>query len=100
MATSDQIAQVRRMTALSPDDPVYTDSLVGGLYDDLGEQAAVAQIWREKAAAVAGLTDITESGSSRSFSQLNKNYLGMADANTVKPDTESGRSFTVGIDRV
>lgn len=101
MATETEIGMLRRMTALSEDDSIYTDQLLGGMIDDLGMEAAVAQVWIEKAAAVADLVDITESGSSRSLSALRKGYLEMADAS--KPDdsaSSGGRSFTVEIDRV
>lgn len=101
MATDAQLAQLRRMTALDADDPIYTDSLIGGILDDLGMEAAVAQIWKEKAASVAGMVDITESGSSRSLSKLRDAYLGMAEAaGAAQVDTSKGRSFTVEIERV
>jgi hypothetical protein len=101
MADADQIATLRRMTALADDDPVYTDSLLGGMIDDLGFEAAAAQVWREKAAVVAGLVDTTESGSSRNLSQLRKGYLEMASAiNPQTPAETGGISYTVGIERV
>lgn len=101
MASDTEIGMLRRMTALSEDDPVYTDSLLGGMIDDLGMEAAVAQVWREKAASVADLVDITESGSSRSLSALRKGYLEMAEAGKADDTTTSGgRSFTVEIERV
>jgi hypothetical protein len=102
MATTSEIAMLRRMTALDPDDPVYTDSLLGGMIDDLGMDPAVKQVWREKAAAVSGLVDITESGSSRALSGLRKGYLEMANASGTEEDstTANGRSFTVEIERV
>lgn len=99
MATTDELAQIRRMTALEPDDLTYTDSLLGGMIDDLGMEAAVKQVWLEKAASVSGLVDITESGSSRSFSKLRDAYLGMA-SSVGGSDADSKRSFTVGITRV
>lgn len=101
MATEAEIASLRRATALAADDATYTDSLLGGLIDDLGFQAASATVWREKAATVAGLVDTTESGSSRSLSQLRDAYLGMATA--VNPDptgTPSASSFTVAVERI
>jgi hypothetical protein len=100
MATEAEIASLRRATALDADDAVYTDSLVGGMLDDLGFEPASATIWREKAAAVAGLVDTTESGSSRALSQLRKGYLEMATA--VDPDTNplGGQSYTVAVERI
>jgi hypothetical protein len=101
VATDIEIAQLRRMTALSSDDVVYTDSLIGGMIDDLGIDPASKQIWREKAAAASGLVDITESGSSRALSQLRKGYLEMADAvDPVTDDSSARRSYTVEIERV
>jgi hypothetical protein len=100
MADQDQIAMLRRMTALADNDAVYTDSLLGGLIDDLGFETAAAQIWREKAAVVAGLVDTTESGSSRALSQLRKGYLEMATAINPTVDSTGGGSFTVEIERV
>jgi hypothetical protein len=101
MASESEIASLRRATALDPADPVYTDSLVGGMIDDLGFETAAATIWREKAASVAGLVDTTESGSSRALSQLRDGYLEMA--NAINPDvtgSPAGSSFTVAVDRV
>lgn len=101
MATDAQVERMRRMTALAEDDETYTDSLIGGMIDDLGFEAAAAQIWTEKAAGVAGLVDTTESGSSRALSQLRKAYAEMA--TSVNPPVDSGsngRSFTVEIERV
>lgn len=102
MATESEIAALRRATALQVDDPVYTDSLLGGLIDDLGFNSASATVWREKAASVAGLVDTTESGSSRSLSQLRKGYLEMASgANpSAEPEVVGGMSFTVPVERV
>lgn len=101
MATQSEIASLRRATGLSADDPIYTDSLLGGMIDDLGFNAASATVWREKAATAAGLVDTTESGSSRALSQLRKGYLEMATA--VNPDTDlttGAGSYTVAIERV
>lgn len=101
MASDTEIAMLRRMTDLAPDDSTYTDSLVGGMIDDLGIEPASRQIWREKAASVAALVDTTESGSSRSLSKLRDAYLGMAESSvTAVEETAHSRSFTVGIDRV
>lgn len=100
LASETDIATLRRMTALDSSDPVYTDELLGGMIDDLGLEAASKQIWREKAAAAAGLVDMSESGSSRSLSQLRKGYLEMADAVGGGEETTTGGTFTVPIERV
>jgi hypothetical protein len=99
MATDAQIDRMRRVTALTEDDETYTDSLLGGMIDDLGFEAAAAQVWREKAAGVAAMVDTTESGSSRRLSQLRDAYEAMA--GTVAPPAVTGkRSYTVEIERV
>jgi hypothetical protein len=102
MATDDQIAQFRRMTGLSVDDEVYTDSYISNIIDQIGFETAAASVWREKAASVAGLVDMTESGSTRRLSQLYTQYLAMG--NTLDPpttdETTTGGSYTVEIERV
>lgn len=99
MATETELAQFRRMTALEADDETYTDAVIDGMIEDLGFNAAVASVWTEKAASVAGLVDTTESGSTRRLSQLREAYLGMGSA--VNPEPESvGGSYTVEIQRV
>lgn len=100
MATEEELARFRRMTALDEDDTVYTDAVIDGMIEDLGFETAVAQVWKEKAASVAGLVDTTESGSSRSLSKLREAYLGMASASGPAETTTGGGSFTVGIERV
>lgn len=105
MATPDQIAQLRRMTSLSDDDQVYTDEVLGVYIDNLGSlEAAASAIWREKASALAGLVDTTESGSSRRLSQLYDQALKMGQAfqpgdedDTLQPRQAS---FTVGMERL
>ncbi len=98
MADEATIARFRRMTGLEPDDAVYTDAVIDGMIEDLGFEAAAATVWREKAASVADLVDITESGSSRRLSQLREAYLGMGTA--VDPIPEGSGSYTVEIERV
>ncbi|MET0416545.1 MAG: hypothetical protein ABW022_11050 [Actinoplanes sp.] len=102
MATETELGRFRRATALAADDAVYTDAVIDGMIEDLGYDAAIATVWREKAAAASALVDTTESGSSRSLSQLRKGYLEMANASNpgeVDPG-DGGGSFTVEIERV
>jgi hypothetical protein len=101
MATEAEIASIRRATGLEAEDEVYTDELIDGLHDDLGFDPTVELIWREKAAAYAGLVDTTESGSSRRLSQLADNALKMAGSWTT-PEVEEAASgsYTVEIERV
>lgn len=99
MADAPTIARFRRMTALLADDVIYTDSVIDGMIEDLGFEASVASVWREKAAGVAGLVDTTESGSSRKLSQLREAYLDMG--GVIGGDAEAGGgSYTVEIERV
>lgn len=101
MATESEIAALRRMTALAADDATYTDSLLGLMIDDLGFETSASQIWKEKAAAAADLVDMSESGSSRSLSQLREGYLEMATALGPKdPLTPSAGSYTVAVERI
>lgn len=99
MADADDLARMRRVTALPDNVEPYTDTLLSNLIDELGFEAAAAALWREKAASVAGLVDIAESGSSRRLSGLRDAYLGMATA--IDPsDAGGGSSYTVPIERV
>lgn len=104
MASEDEISQLRRLTGLPADDPVYTDEVLGTYIDNLGVLPAAAVLWRERAAAAAGLVDITESGSSRKMSQMYDQFLKMGDALTPPDEddtTEPGQaSFTVQIERI
>jgi hypothetical protein len=100
MADEATLARFRRMTALDPDDPIYTDAVIDGMIEDLGFEAACAAVWHEKAASVAGLVDTTESGSSRRLSQLREAYLGMGSAVGGGSEVTGGGSFTVEIERV
>lgn len=100
MADDYTLARFRRMTDLDIEDSVYTDAVIDGMIEDLGFETAAATVWREKAAAVAGLVDTTESGSSRRLSQLKDSYLGMASAVGGVVEETGGGSFTVGIERV
>jgi len=97
MATLDEISRLRRMTDLTEDDGIYTNDLLSQMIDELGVDRAAGQVWREKAAKLAGLVDITESGSSRSLSRLYEQALRVGEA--FEPPTNRGRSFTVEIER-
>lgn len=101
MADEKTLARFRRVTALEETDTIYTDSVIDGMIEDLTFDAAVATVWKEKAAAAAGLVDITESGSSRQLSQLRKSYLEMSTAVGPAEETAAGSgSFVVRIERV
>lgn len=105
MATSTQIADVRRM-ADEPGTETYSDSAISALVDGSASlEAAAASIWQVKAGQYASLVDTSESGSSRKMSQLHSNALKMYEfynnlANpTVDPVAETNFPFTVAIER-
>lgn len=103
MATANEVAQLRRMTDVSTDDTVYTEEILASIIDSHPSiEAAAAQVWTEKAAKFAGSVDMSESGSSRSFSQLHKNALAMRDQMAAMADQSAPKaaSFTVGVERV
>lgn len=105
MATSDQVAQLRRMVG-EPTTDTYTDGALSAVWDAAGSaDGAAAVVWREKAASYAELVTTSESGSSRSMSDLHKNALAMASyydkkvSDATAPVVSSG-PFTVDIERV
>lgn len=58
----------------------YTDTELGVILDSgVTKNALISRIWREKAASYATLVNVSESGSSRSLSDLHKNALTMAE---------------------
>lgn len=101
MASADQLAALRRASALETGDVVYTDALLSQMIDTYGSlSAAAAQVWREKGAASAGMVDTTESGSSRKLSDLHKSALEMADGfEAIDTTVRLRRSFTVPVER-
>lgn len=76
MATTDQINELYLLT-----DTTLADTpqiAVSAMIDSVGFYGAVASIWRRKAASYASLVDVSESGSSRSMSQMYKNATAQA----------------------
>src|SRR5688572_2437766 len=78
MATVEQIAEVRLLTA-EPDQDFYTDADLNGQIDAAsGNLDLVARdIWLEKAARYVAIVDISEAGSSRSNSVLHARAMQM-----------------------
>lgn len=103
MATVDEIAMLRRMTDVARDDTTYTDDVLAGIIDASSSiEGAAAQVWTEKAAAFADQVDMSESGSSRSLSQLQRHALEMRDklaSASIPTGPRSGASFTVQVER-
>lgn len=80
MATPEQILELRRLVDEPTQDP-YTDAVLSLRIDEAATLRSLAgDIWREKAATLAGLADVREGNSSRSLSQLYKQALTMADS--------------------
>lgn len=94
MATAEEIEGLRLLVA-EPDETTYTDAALGGILDAASSpNEAAATIWTQKAAAAATLVNVSESGSSRSLGDIQKNALAMAkvfaDAIQADPVTSVG----------
>lgn len=92
MATAEEIAAFRLLIDESADALPYDDvSLSLRLDAAASPQALGREIWLEKAAKYSSLVNVSESGSSRSMSDLNKNALAMAKAlGDAEPDAPGG----------
>ena len=78
MATPEAIASFRLLIG-EPDETTYTDADLSAVLDSATSvNSAAASIWTQKAAASAALVNVSESGSSRSLGDLQKNALAMA----------------------
>jgi hypothetical protein len=80
MATAEDVAALRLLIA-EPEPDTYSDEDLAARLDAGTSAYAVAyDIWTEKAAAAAGLVDMSEGGSSRKLGDVYEQALGMADA--------------------
>jgi hypothetical protein len=80
VATAEAIADFRLLIDEQADKLPYTDARLGERIDTAASiQALASEIWLEKAAAYAALVNTSESGSSRSLSDLQKQALTMAE---------------------
>lgn len=80
MATAEEIAALRLLID-EPEQDTYSDEdLNARLTSGASVYALAYDIWTEKAAAAAGLVDISEGGSSRKLGDIYEQALGMADA--------------------
>jgi hypothetical protein len=78
MATAAEVLRLRRMID-EPSTDTYSDSDLSTFLDASENiDLAAADLWLEKAASLARLVNVSESGSSRSLSDLHKNALLMA----------------------
>lgn len=80
MATVEEIAALRLLIA-EPDNtaPYDDETLSNRLAAATSEYALAYEIWTEKAAAAAGLVDMSEGGSSRKMGDLHEQALSMAE---------------------
>lgn len=79
MATPDEIAAFRLLIAEPDDQQPYTNAALGAALDAAESvEALAARVWTQKAAALSALVNVSESGSSRSLGDLQKNALAMA----------------------
>lgn len=108
MASSEQIAQFRRMIGELTDAEPWTDAYISGLIDASATMnGAASQAWLQKAATYASMVDMGESGSTRRLSQLRTGALDMAEYYRKLAEGEAaegeedltGYAYTVEIER-
>jgi hypothetical protein len=96
MATAAEIAAFRLLIDEGDDKLPYTDAALSDRLDGASSpQALAAVIWTEKAAALAALVDVSESGSSRSLGQLQNKALAMAKVFNAADPTAPGTGSAV-----
>lgn len=94
MATEDQIISLRLLISEDAED-VYTDEVLSVRIDTAASlEAVAAEIWTEKAAAYAEVTDISEGGSTRKGGDLQNKALQMAALFSGKATALTGGSGT------
>lgn len=99
MATPEQISSLRLLIAESEDAEPYTDAALSARLDaDADINKTAFNIWTEKAAAWAGLADITEGGSSRKQGDLHEQALNMA--RTFSELISDGSPVSGGVTRI
>jgi hypothetical protein len=102
VATAEEIAAFRLLIDEAADALPYDDiSLTNRLDAASSPQALGREIWLEKAAKFASLVNVSESGSSRSMSDLHKNAIAMAKAlGDAEPDAPGGAISGVRMHRL
>lgn len=79
MATSEAVAALRLLIA-EPTQDTYDDETLSARLDSATNEYVLAyDIWTEKAAAAAGLVDMSEGGSTRKLGDLHEQALAMAE---------------------
>lgn len=100
MATAEAIASFRLLIA-EPDETTYTDAALSDILDAASSaNGAAATIWTQKAAAASSFVNVSESGSSRSMGDLQKNALAMAKVFGDAVEADPGTSVGVRISRI
>lgn len=108
MASAAELGTLMRAVDVAVGDPTYTDALLSGLFDTYGLNMAALIVWREKAAYYSRMVTVSEGGSSRSMSDLQRQALEMvkmyeravASDNDASTGGLEGLSFTLPIERV
>lgn len=79
MATAEEIAAFRLLINQPINAAPYTDEALSDRLDLASSVQSLASIiWSEMAASYASMVNVSESGSSRSLSDLHKNAIAMA----------------------
>jgi hypothetical protein len=100
MATADQIAAFRLLIA-EPEETTYSDAQLSALLDSAtSTNSAAASIWTQKAAAAAQFVNVSESGSSRSLGDLQRNALNMASQFQAAAEADQSSSPGVRVRRI
>lgn len=87
MANAADIAQLRAFISEPLNEDPYSDQTLAAAIDALGSvREAAADVWRQKAAGVASLVNVSEGGSSRSMGSLYSQYLAMAKEFSESPE--------------
>jgi hypothetical protein len=98
VATAEEIAAFRLLINEADDAEPYSDLGLSNRLDAATSPMALAkEVWLEKAASYASLVNVTESGSSRSMSDLHKNALAMAKGFGAEDPTAPGGTATRGV---
>lgn len=87
MASVEDIQEVKHLAYVPLEAFVVADEDLEVLVDAKGINGSVAHLWTRYASSLAGLVDVSESGSSRKLGDLHKNALAIAKTYT---DLSSG----------
>lgn len=98
MASPEDIATLRDLVAEPDDTNGWTDAKLGALLDTpMTINASASHVWSVKAAELATLVDVAESGSSRKLGDLYKNAKEMAAHFKALDDEDVGEVVDVPV---